>query len=58
MTQKEPKEEMTVFLNVERFTKLQAIGDMNRRLPDDIANVLLNRAIDNLGPDAWKNFAR
>jgi hypothetical protein len=52
------KQELVVFLTDARFTKLQAFADANRRVPDDIANCLLNEAIDGLTPANMRDFER
>jgi len=51
-------EELTVFLTDGRFTKLQAFADANHRLADDVANCLLNEAIDALTPAELGDFER
>jgi hypothetical protein len=52
------KEQVTVFLTDARFTKLQAFADANQRIPDDIANCLLNEAIDALTAADMQDFER
>ncbi len=52
------KEQLIVFLSAARFTKLQAFADANQRVPDDIANCLLNEAIDRLTAAEMLAFER
>lgn len=43
--------ELTLFVREPRFEKLAAIADAHARMPDDIANYLLNDALDNLSAE-------
>lgn len=44
------KTELTVFLDPARFEKIRTVAEEREVIPDDLANRLLNVAIDSVSP--------